>query len=225
MLAVSNLRIVTNECDAWTSGCIILSNSRMELNLHPNNLNRQDSLVFRSRKPLIHAHMQQKKPPHKATSPFQGQKIQTLLLPRLLLLAYPSVQSLLSFCFHYLALLPHVFLHHFLPPTSSTLFSLPSTDPTQFFSTYNISPHSGKLQLLSDSPLFLHTTTNSPRNLFLLPTLKMETERCPKHWQQITTQHSHIPEVYNLQQQCHGNRKSQNFYTYRVYHIKHTLTL
>lgn len=76
----------------------------MELNLHPNNLNRQDSLVFSSGKPLINAHTQQKKPPHKATSPFQGQKIQTLLLPRLLLLAHPTVQSLLSFCFHYLAL-------------------------------------------------------------------------------------------------------------------------
>jgi len=143
----------------------------MELNLHPNNLNRQDSLVFRSQKPLIHAYTQQKKPPHKAPSPFQGKKIQTLLLPHLLLLAYPTVPSLLTFCFHYLAL---------LPLTSSTLFSLPSTDPTKFFPTYNISPHTGKLQLLSDSPLFLHITTNSPRHSFLLPTLKMEAESSPE---------------------------------------------
>ena len=71
----------------------------------------------------------------------------------------------------------------------------------------------------------LHEAINSPRNLFLLPTLKMEAESSPKHWQQITIQHSHIPEVYNLQQQCHGNLKPQNLYTYRVYHIKHTLTL
>lgn len=141
----------------------------MELNLHPNNMKRHDGFVFsRSRKPLIHAHTQQKKPPHKVISPFQGQKIQTLLLSHL------TVQSLLSFCFHYLALLPPVFLHLLLPLTSWTLFSLPSTDPTQFFPPHNISSHTGMLQLLSDSPLFLNITTNSPKNLFLLPTLKME---------------------------------------------------
>lgn len=165
-----------------------------------------------------------KKPPQKVTSPFQGQKIHTLLLLCLLLLANPTVQSLLSFYYHYLALLPSVF-HLLLPPTSSALFSLPLTDPTQFFSTHNTFPHTGKLQLLSDFHLFLHITTSSPRNLFLLPTLKMEAESSPKHWQQITIQHSHIPVVYNLQQQCHGNLKPQNLYTYRVYHIKHTLTL
>jgi len=169
----------------------------MELSLHPKNLNRQDSLVFRSWKPLIHAHTQQTKPPQKVTSPFQGQKIQTFLLPRLLLLANPTVQSLLSFCFHYLDLLPPAFLHLLLPPTSSALFSLPFTDPTQFLPMHNTFPHTSKLQLLSDSPLFLHITTNSPRKLFLLPTLKMQTESSPKHWQRTTTQHSHIPEVNN----------------------------
>ena len=176
----------------------------------PKNLNRQDSFVFRSWKPLIRAHTQQEKPPQKVTSPFQGQKIQTLLLPRLLLLANPTAQSLLSFCFHYLALLPPVFLRLLLPPTSSPLFSLPLTDPTQFLPTHTTFPYTDKLQLLSDSPLFLHITTSSPRNLFLLPTLYMEAESSPKHWQKITTQHSHIPKVYNLQQQCHGNLKSQN---------------
>jgi len=163
-----------------------------------------------------HSCTYQKKSPHKVTSPFEGQKIQTLILPRLLLLAHFTVQSLLSFCFHYLALLPPVFCHLLLPPTSSTLFSLPSTDPIQFFPTHNISPHTGKPQLLSDSPLVLHITTNYPRNLFLLPTLKMEAESYPKYWQQITTQHSHIPEVYNLQQQCHSHLRSQNLYTYRL---------
>ena len=148
----------------------------MELDLHPN-MNRHDGLVFsRARKPLNHAHMQQKKPPHKVINPFQGQKIQTLLLPHLVQLPHLTVQSLLSFCFHYLALLPPVFLHLLLPFTSSALLFLPLTDPTKFFPPHIISPRTGMLQLLSDSPLFLHITTNSPKNLFFLPSLKMEAE-------------------------------------------------
>lgn len=57
------------------------------------------------------------------------------------------------------------------------------------------------------------------------PPLRWRQKAPLKHWQHVTTQRSHIPKVYNLQQQCHGNLKSQNLYTYGMYHIKHTLPL